>query len=188
MQITGSGKATRPSGGAGETLLAKRRKLEVATVVGREGLGTISRKELRQQAIGVDDGHATWTAKHKALDDKLKVLQLLRAAQALSEGSLLPGEATGRTKLCQHADLIRRELAEREHTRKAHANEKVLGARDVKSMRLQAVHVEPNLRGHTVVADVINGMEMRDVGNDVLAAAVYVAAAPDPVPLLCVTL
>ena len=186
--MTGSSKAKRPSGDTGETLLAKRRKLEVATVVEREGLVTTSRHVLHQQAMGVDDGHATWTAKHKALDDKLKVRELLCAAQALSEGSLLPSEATDRTKLCQQADIIRRELAEREHTRKARANEKALGARGVKPMRLQAVHVKPNLRGHTVVADVIHDMEVRYVGNDVLAAAVYVTAAPNQVPLLCVTL
>ena len=48
--MTGSSKATRPSGGAGKTLLAKCRKLDVATVVESEGLGTTSRKVLHQQA------------------------------------------------------------------------------------------------------------------------------------------
>ena len=80
--MTGSTSAKRASGGAGERLLAKRRKLEVATVVKNEGLDTIPRQVLHQQAMAVDDGHATWTDKHKALDDKLKVRELLCAAQA----------------------------------------------------------------------------------------------------------
>ena len=49
-------------------------------------------------------------------------------------------------------------------------------------MRLKAVHIDPSLRSHAAVRDMIHNMDMRDVGNDVLDAEVYVVLAPSQVP------